>query len=263
MTYKPKVYLTSNVFSSEEIGSNEIISLKIRTEIRNLWEELTHISKLKIFDGRFPTEEQIRRDVENFKPDILGCHLSHQITSNILQGTNIFAISTSTAGFNHIQRIEADNILITHTPGVLHETVADYTISLMMASLRNLIDLHHYMWNDRWIAEDKWDLDKSLSSVITNKVVGIVGMGEIGKELVKKLAPWDIKILYYDINRMKEFEKQYPIIEFREKIEDVFRDSDIVSLHVPLTKSTENLVSRDLLILMKRNALLINTARGG
>jgi len=263
MTYKPKIYLTSNVFSSEEIGSNEIISLKIRTEIRNLWEELTHISKLKIFDGRFPTEEQIRRDVENFKPDILGCHLSHQITSNILQGTNIFAISTSTAGFNHIQRIEADNILITHTPGVLHETVADYTISLMMASLRNLFDLHHYLWNDHWTVEDKWDLDKSLSSVITNKVVGIVGMGEIGKELVKKLAPWDIKMLYYDINRTKEFEKKYPIIEFREKIEDVFRDSDIVSLHVPLTKSTENLVSRDLLILMKRNALLVNTARGG
>lgn len=263
MTYKLKVYLTSNVFSSKEIGSNEIISEKIRIKIKNLWEELKFISELKVFDGRFPTEEQIRKDVDEFNPDILGCHLSHQITSNILERSKIFAISTSTAGFNHIQRTENDDILITNTPGVLHETVADYTISIIMANLRNLVDLHQYVWNDQWTAVDKWDLDKSLSSVITNKVLGIVGMGEIGKELVKKLAPWDIEILYYDIRQMKEFEKKYPMIEFREKIEDVFRESDIVSLHIPLNKSTEKLVSRDLLRLMKRNALLVNTARGG
>ena len=263
MTYKPKVYLTSNVFSSKEIGSNEIISEKIRIKIKYLWEELKLISELKVFDGRFPTEVQIQRDVDDFNPDILGCHLSHQITSNIVERSNIFAISTSTAGFNHVQRTENDDILITHTPGVLHEAVADYTISIIMANLRNLIDLHSYVWNDQWTVGDKWDLDKSLSSVITNKVLGIVGMGEIGKELVKKLAPWDIKILYYDISQMKEFEKEYPMIEFRENVEDVFRESDIVSLHLPLNKSTEKMVSRDLLKLMKRNTLLVNTARGG
>ena len=263
MTYKPKVYLTSNVFSSKEIGSNEIISEKIRIKIKYLWEELKLISELKVFDGRFPTEVQIQRDVDDFNPDILGCHLSHQITSNIVERSNIFAISTSTAGFNHVQRTENDDILITHTPGVLHEAVADYTISIIMANLRNLIDLHSYVWNDQWTVGDKWDLDKSLSSVITNKVLGIVGMGEIGKELVKKLAPWDIKILYYDISQMKEFEKAYPMIEFRENVEDLFRESDIVSLHLPLNKSTEKMVSRDLLKLMKRNTLLVNTARGG
>ena len=263
MVYTPKVYLTSKVFSSKEIGSNETISEKIRLEIKNLWQELNHISELMVFDGRFPTEEQIRKDVDEFNPDILGCHLSHEITSNILERSNIFAISTSTAGFNHVHRTENDDILITHTPGVLHETVADYTISIIMASLRNLVDLHHYVWNDQWIAVDKWDLDKSLSSVISDKILGIVGMGEIGKELVKKLVPWDIKILYYDIRQMKDLEKEYPSIEFREKIEDLFRESDVVSLHMPLNKSTEKLVSRDLLKLMKRNALLVNSARGG
>lgn len=263
MTYKPKVYLTSNVFSSEEIGSNEIISEKIRIKIKNLWEELTHISELKVFDGRFPTEEQIQKVIEEFYPDILGCHLSHDITSNMLERSNIFAISTSTAGFNHIHRTENDDILITHTPGVLHETVADYTISIIMANLRNLVDLHYYLWNGHWTEGDKRDLDKSLSSVLTNKVLGIVGMGEIGKELVKKLAPWDIKILYYDTRQMKDFEKKYPMIEFKEKIEDIFRESDVVSLHIPLNKFTEKLVSRDLLKQMRKNALLVNTARGG
>ncbi|MFW9824707.1 MAG: 2-hydroxyacid dehydrogenase [Candidatus Thorarchaeota archaeon] len=263
MTDRPKVYLTSNVFSEKEIGSNELTSDDIRKTIKDLWQELERVSSLKVFKGRFPTENQISHDVEEFNPDILGCHLSHQISSVMLEKSKIFAVATSTAGFNHIQRPELDDILITHTPGVLHETVADYTIAIIMANLRNLIDLHNYVWNNLWTAEDKWDLDQSLSSVITNKVLGIVGLGEIGKELVKKLAPWGIKILYYDLKQMNDYEKNYPILEFREKIEDVFKEADIVSIHVPLNQYTENLVSRDLLKLMKKNALLVNTARGG
>jgi glyoxylate reductase len=263
MNDKPKVYFTSNVFSEREIGSNELISETLRKNIRNLWQELEKISELKVFNGRFPTEEQILSDVKKYNPDLLGCHLSHQIPSNILENSKIFAIATSTAGFNHIQRTELDDILITHTPGVLHETVADYTIAIIMTNLRNLIDLHNYVWNNLWTPEDKWDLDQSLSSLISDKILGIVGLGEIGKELVKKLSSWGIKILYYDLRQMKEFEKEYPILEYREKIEDVFKESDIVSIHVPLNKHTEKLVSRDLLKLMKKNALLVNTARGG
>lgn len=263
MAYKPKVFLTSNVFSEKEIGSNEKISQELRNDIKDLWQELDKLSELKVFNGRFPSEEQLQKEVEEFNPDILGCHLSHQLSSEMLENSRVFAISTSTAGFNHIQRTQKDNILITHTPGVLHETVADYTIAVIMANLRNLIDLHNYIWNNQWTATDKWDLDKSLSSVITNKILGIVGLGEIGKELVKKLYGWGVKILYYDIKQMKDFEEKYPLIEFKENIEDVFRESDILSLHIPLNKYTEKLVSRSLLILMKRNALLVNTTRGG
>jgi len=263
MTYKPKIYFTSNVFSANEIGSNEKVSESYRNKIKNLWQQLDQISKLKFFNGRFPSEEQLKRDVEIFNPDILGCHLSHSISSKILKNSEIFAISTSTAGSNHIQRTEEDNILITHTPSVLHETVADYTIAVIMANLRNLIDLHIYVWNEQWTTDNKWDLDQSLSSVITDKTLGIVGLGEIGKELVKRLYPWGVKILYHDIKQINEFEKKYPLIEFKGDIKDIFRESDIISLHIPLNKYTENLVNRNLLKLMKRGALLINTARGG
>lgn len=264
MTYKPsKVYLTSNVFSDAEIGSNEMITETIRISIKKLWEELNQISELKIFDGRFPTEDDIITEVEEFNPDILGCHLSHTITSRILKASKIFAVSTSTVGYNHIQRSERDDILITHTPGVLHETVADYTISIIMANLRNVVDLHNYVWNNQWTPTDKWDLDQSLSSVITNKVLGIVGLGEIGKELVKKLYPWDIEILYYDLTQMKEFEKKYPLIKFKENMKEIFKESDIVSIHIPLNRHTEKIINRNLLKVIKKNALLINTARGG
>jgi len=262
MTYKPKVYLTSSVFSVENIGSNDKISKKVRDSIVSLWQTLNKISELKIFNGRFPTKEQIFENISTFKPNIVGCHLSHKITSEMLDPSQIFAVATSTAGYNHIEGTEKDDIIITHTPGVLHETVADYTIALIMANLRNLIDLHRSVWNGEWTAKSKWDLDQTLSSVIKNKVLGIVGLGEIGKEVVKKLYPWGVKIIYYDIKRMKEFEKDFPLLEFKENLEDIFQEADIVSLHIPLNKHTEKLVNRDLLKLMKKNALLVNTARG-
>jgi glyoxylate reductase len=263
MSDKPKVYLTSNVFIDEEIGSNDKISNEIRDKIRSLWDKLKSISMLKIYNGRFPTEKEIKEEVKNFNPNLLGCQLSHLIPSYILENSNIFVVLTSTAGYNHIQRPEKDDILITHTPGVLHETVADYTIALIMANLRNLIDLHNYVWNNNWTPDDKWDLDQSLSSVINNKVLGIVGLGEIGIEVVKRLYPWGLKIIYYDIRKREDIEKIFPTIEYKENLEDIFKEADIISLHIPLNKHTEKLINRDLLKLMKKNALLVNTARGG
>lgn len=262
MSRKLNVYLTSNVFSEEEIGSNEKISKEIRFKIKKLWEKLAQISELKYFDGRFPIEKKLNEEIRKFNPDILGCHLSHKISIEMLKNSNIFAVSTSTVGYNHIQRTENDNILITHTPGVLHETVADYTITLILANLRNIVDLHNYVWNYGWSLEEKWDLDHSLSSMLATKILGIVGLGEIGKEIVKKLYSWGVKIIYYDIEQMKEFEKKYPLIEFKKNLNTLFRESDIISLHIPLNKKTHHIINRDLLKLMKKNALLVNTARG-
>jgi len=181
----------------------------------------------------------------------------------MLIDSEIVAISTSTAGYNHIERTEDDDIIITHTPGVLHETVADYTIALIMANLRNIVDLHNYVWNGKWTKDDKWDLDQQLSSVISHKTIGIVGMGEIGSEVLKKLYPWGLKIIYYDIRKREDLEQKFPGIEFKTSLNDIFKEADIISLHIPLNKHTQNLINKNLLKLMKNNSLLINTARGG
>ena len=263
MSQKPKVYFTSKVFTPQIIGSNEKINSSIRKEISDLWKKLQEIAEVKIFEERFPSLEEIKRDISSFNPQFLGCHLSHSITKEMLIHSEIVAISTSTAGYNHIERTEDDDIIITHTPGVLHETVADYTIALIMANLRNIVDLHNYVWNGKWIKDDKWDLDQQLSSVISHKTIGIVGMGEIGSEVLKKLYPWGLKIIYYDIRKREDLEQKFPGIEFKTSLNDIFKEADIISLHVPLNKHTQNLINQNLLKLMKNNSLLINTARGG
>ena len=196
---------------------------EIREEIKTLWNHLEEISNLHYFEGRFPDKKTLRQTLDRIKPHIVGCHLSHPITQHLLQDSQIVALCTATAGYNHIKRLEEDRILVTHTPGVLHHTVADYTIAIIMANLRNIVDLHNYVWNGNWTADDKWDLDQSLSSVIDNKTIGIVGLGEIGTEVVRRLNPWELKIIYYDKNRCRHTEEEFPGLECKASLEEVFQ----------------------------------------
>jgi len=98
MSSKVKVYLTSSVFTEDEIGSNDKISLTIQERIKSLWRQLKQLAEFKIFNGRFPKDEQLKSEIEAFKPEILGCHLSHNINSELLESSEIFAVLTSTAG---------------------------------------------------------------------------------------------------------------------------------------------------------------------
>lgn len=262
MSLKPRVYFTSDVFTPEQMGSNEKIDASIRTDLKTLWKTLNSIAIVNIFEGRFPTPSELSQELQKYCPNIIGCHISHPISPELLNGLEVFAIATATMGYNHISPLLFENILITHTPGILHETVADYTIALIMANLRNIIDLHNYVWEGKWSKDDRWDLDQDLSSIITSKSIGIVGLGEIGTELVKKLSPWNIPMMYYDIHRKTEIEHSYSNLSFQSDLSIIFKEADIVSIHVPLNKSTEKLVNHDFLKLMKPNSLLINTARG-
>jgi glyoxylate reductase len=262
MRFKPRVYFTSDVFTPEQIGSNEKIDATIRKNLKTLWKTLNSIASVHVFEGRFPTLPDLSQELQKYRPNIIGCHISHPITPELLKGLEVFAIATATMGYNHISPLLFEHILITHTPGILHETVADYTIALIMANLRNLIDLHNYVWEGKWNKGDRWDLDQELSSIITSKTIGIVGLGEIGTELVKKLSSWNIPMMYYDIHRKPEVERSYPNLSFQSDLSVIFKEADIVSIHVPLNKKTEKFINHDLLKLMKPNSLLINTARG-
>lgn len=262
MIEKPIVFFTSNVFTPEEIGENQSLTNDIRDSIKNLWSQLKQIANIKVYDGRFPDSAEIKTYIKKFNPHILGCHLSHPIPEEFLEKSNLIAVSTATVGYNHIRRPKDNKVIITHTPGVLYEAVADYTIALIMSSLRNLINLHNYVWNGNWTLSDRWDMDQKLSSSFANKVLGIVGLGEIGAEVAKKLQNFGVKILYYDIHRQEKLENALPGLKYVSNLTDLFKRADIISLHIPLNRNTENLIDHNLLKLMKHNSLLVNTARG-
>lgn len=255
---KAKIFVTTPVF--KEIAEHQMVSAEKKTKIMDLWEKLEDNAELKVSEERFPSDERIKKEISEWNADIIGCHLSHPIEADWLKKSNTFAVCTSTAGYNHIGIIPG--LLVTHTPGVLHKTVADFTIAVILANLRNLTKLHSFVWNGEWKSGQKWDLDENLSNIIDKKIVGIIGLGEIGKEIVKRLSCWGIKMLYYDIKPQEEFARKYENLEFVADMDTIFKNSDIVSLHMPLNAATRHIIGERQLKLMKDHALLVNTARG-
>jgi glyoxylate reductase len=259
MNNKNRVYLTSSVFY--DIAEHEKVAQKYKDAIEKLKTLLHNIADVIISEDRFPSADSITKTIKENKINFVGCHLSHKITLDAQTPESLMGVATSTAGFNHISLVP--EILYTHTPSILDKTVADFTISIILANLRNVIGLHNFLWSEKWSADQKWDLDENLNSTMDNLTLGIVGLGEIGREIIRRLAPWGINIKYYDIERNEEFEKKFKNLSYCSAMEEIFEQSDIVSLHLPLNEKTTKIINGNLLKKMKKNALLVNTARGG
>ncbi len=259
MSSTPKVYLASPVF--REIADNPRVSVKYKFLINKVWSNLNTAATVIVADSRFPSEEDMRRSVEQQAVDFIGCHIGHRITESIVAAPSVKAVSTSNVGYNHIHL--HPGVLVTNTPGVLAGTTADYTLSLILANLRNVTGLNQYVWNGQWQPGEKWDLDRHITKNTENLTYGILGLGEIGREVVHRVAPWGIHIGYHDIFQSAEMEEKYPNLNYYEDIEQLFKIADILSIHIPLDESTRHLVGERLLRLMRPRALLVNTAQGG
>ncbi len=177
---------------------------------------------------------------------------------NASPSTKIFA--NYAVGFNNINLDDARNfgITITNTQ-VTSEEVAEHTVALILALVKRVCE------GDRFIREGRykgWDPMLLLGTEIEGKTVGILGAGRIGRKTAKILKfGFGANIIYFDIIANKEFEKEVGAIFF-EKYEDVLKQSDIVSVHTPLTKETVHMIDKSKISLMKKTAYLVNTSRG-
>jgi phosphoglycerate dehydrogenase-like enzyme len=144
------------------------------------------------------------------------------------------------------------NITIGWTGGVNKRSVAEMALGFMLALCRNLYITSNHLKTGTW--------NKNGGFQLTNKTVGIIGAGNIGKELINLLTVFQCKILVNDIIEIKD------IIGNNVSIVDkntLYSESDFISIHTPLTEDTENLIDLQVLRKMKKSAFLINTARGG
>jgi phosphoglycerate dehydrogenase-like enzyme len=178
-----------------------------------------------------------------------------KITSQILdQLPNLKIIAKYGVGMDNID-IEAcnkRNIKIGWTGGVNKRSVAEMVLGFMLALCRNLYTTSNQLKNGIW--------NKNGGIQLTGKTIGIIGVGNIGKELIKILAPFNCKILVNDIIDLKNIENN--MVKRVEK-ETIFLESDLISIHVPLNSETLDLINLDVFKKMKKTAYLINTSRGG
>jgi len=207
-----------------------------------------------------PSREVLLREVADV--DGLYCNITEKIDAQVLEaGKKLKIVASMSVGFDHIDLETATKrgILATHTPGVLTEAVADETLGLMLAVARRLVEGDGYVRDGSW--KLKWSPMLLVGRDVYGKTLGIYGLGRIGIAVAKRAKGFGMKIIYYDAFRNEEAEKSLGI-EFKPK-EDVIRESDFLSVHVPLLPETKNSIGPKEFLMMKKTAFLINTARGG
>lgn len=164
-------------------------------------------------------------------------------------------------GFDNVDIAEAKKrgITVTNTPGVLTDTVAEHTFALMLAIAHRIAEADAFTRAGKFKG---WAPELLLGTDVRGKMLGILGAGRIGSRVAYQGARgFDMKVLYYDVKRNERFEKETGSA-FRASVEAVLRESDFVSVHVPLLPETRHLINRERLALMKKTAYLINTSRG-
>jgi len=194
--------------------------------------------------------------------DALLCLLTDKIDADIVNqaGPKLKIIANYAVGYDNldIKAINAKGIMVTNTPGVLTETVAEHTLALMLAIARRVPEA------DKFVRAGKfkgWEPMMFLGNDLMGKVLGIIGLGRIGSRVAyHAVKGFDMKIFYTDPKRDENFEKEYGAV-FKD-IDSLLRESDFVSIHVPLLESTHHLINEARLKLMKPSAYLINTSRG-
>lgn len=192
--------------------------------------------------------------------DALICLLTNSIDRHVIDNLNqCKIIANVAAGYNNIDLgyAKSKNIIVTNTPGILSEATADLTLALILACARRLREGDIFVRKNRFKA---WMPRLLLGIELKGKTAGIIGAGRIGIEVAKRLLSFKTKIIYFDRNRRENFEN-----ETRAKkvsLNNLLKNSDIISVHVPLNNGSFHLLDKNNMKLLKRSAILVNTSRG-
>ncbi|RJQ04934.1 MAG: D-glycerate dehydrogenase [Bacillota bacterium] len=188
--------------------------------------------------------------------------LTDRIDAEILDaaGPSLKVVSNLAVGYDNVDVDEATRrgVLVTNTPGVLTEATADLTWALILAAARRLGEAADTLRNLEW---KSWSLLGLAGMDVHGATLGVVGAGRIGRAVARRAAGFRMKVLYHSRRPHLDFEQETGA-EHRPRLEDLLRDADIVTLHVPLTSETRGLIGKREFGLMKPSAVLVNTARG-
>jgi len=203
-------------------------------------------------------EPLTEKDIEAVKDaEVLSVFIYSKITKDVIDALpDLKLITTRSTGFDHIDVDYARKrgIAVCNVPDYGMETVAEYTLLLILALLRKLKPTLERVCRGIFSREGLRGHD------LEGKTVGVIGTGRIGSRLIKLLSGFEIKVLAHDVKPKRELEEKFNVSYV--PLEELLRNSDIVTLHVPYLPSTHHLINRKNVKLMKDGALLINTSRG-
>jgi glyoxylate reductase len=205
---------------------------------------------------RAPSDEQRRQGFA--AADAVICTLSDRVDAALLaQATRLKIVANYAVGYNNIDvaAARAKGIVVSNTPDVLTDATADLTWALLLAVARRVVEGDRLTRSGSWSG---WAPTQMLSTDVTGKTLGIIGMGRIGQAVALRAAGFRMPVIYAS---RRPGRSPAPAWTSRTK-EEVLAEADFLSLHVPLTEATHHLIGAPELDRMKRTAYLINTSRG-
>jgi glyoxylate reductase len=190
------------------------------------------------------------------------CTLADRVDAELMDaaGPSLAVVSNFAVGVNNVDVAEATRrgIRICNTPDVLTDATADLGFTLLLSAARKVSDADRFVRAGEWTGWDPWGF---LGVPVAGKTLGIVGMGKIGAALARRSRGFSMKVLYSNRRRIPPSEEAGLGASYRD-LDALLAESDFVSLHTPLTKETENLLSVERIARMKPGAVVVNTARG-
>ncbi len=168
-------------------------------------------------------------------------------------------IANYAVGFNNIdiKYAKSKGIIVTITPDVLTGATAEIAVSLLLACARRIVESDKFMREKKFVG---WEPKLYQGIQLTGKTVGIIGAGRIGQATAKRLKGFGCKIIYYNKSKKAKFESE--LNAKKVSLVKLMSTSDFISIHLPLNISTNKLLGKEKLELMKPDAIMVNTARG-
>ncbi len=193
--------------------------------------------------------------------DAMVSMLTDRVDAELLDAApRLKVVANYAVGSNNVdvQAATSRGIMVTNTPEVVTDATADLAWAILMGIARNVCVVDRFTRSGSWT---EWRPEAFIAADITGATLGIVGMGRIGQAVARRAAGFDMRILYYDVRQAA------PEVERRcgacfVPLDTLLRESDFVTIHVPLVEATRHLIDARALSLMKPTAYLVNAARG-
>jgi glyoxylate reductase len=238
---KPTVFITRPIFESVVTRIAEQCDVERNAEDRNL-------SRAELFAGLAGCQGVLTQLTDRMDREAMD-HAPHlRVIANIAVGYDNIDVPAATER----------GILVTNTPGVLTETTADFAFALLLAAARRIVEADQFARSGQW---KQWKLDLLLGTDAHHATLGIIGLGRIGQAVARRARGFAMQVLYASPRRAA-LELEQELGARHGSLETLLRESDFVSLHVPLKPETRHLIGAPELALMKKTAILINTTRG-
>lgn len=223
---------------------------------------LTELFDVELNESDTPfTRDQLSEAMQ--RCDVLVPTVTDDLDSELILGAGdrLKLIANFGAGVDHIalRAARQKSVMVTNTPGVLTDDTADMTMALILAVTRRLAEGVRTLNAGEWAG---WSPTSMLGHRIGGKRLGIVGLGRIGMAVAHRARAFGLSVIYFKRHRLPASVEEEMGISFEPDLDRLMQQSDIVSIHCPLTPETHGLISADRISMMKQDAYIINTSRG-